>query len=197
MRARALVSLIATLVVTACSGQGAADAPTSAPASAASPVAISSATAPAASAAPSRAPSAVPSALEGVWQSGVVTPDDATATLQAAGLGQYAQAALDFLKLGNENVYTLRVLGGRWALYWSKDGGLSTEQDAGTYRISANSVTIRHGNEGSDTHEWLVVGDTLTITYVSDTINAEPFPNGEEVLQRVLYMSSPWTRSKS
>jgi hypothetical protein len=56
-----------------------------------------------------------------------------------------------------------------------------------------NLVTIRHSDAGTDTLRWSVDGDTLTISYVSDTFPAD-FPRGEEVYQRVLYMSSPWTR---
>jgi hypothetical protein len=134
------------------------------------------------------------SELEGVWQTGVVTPDDAMAALQAAGLQQYAQGFFDFWKIGNENVFTLRIKGGRWACYRSKDGGLPVEDDSGAYTISGDTVTIQHGDQGADTHRWSVDGDTLTITYLSDTFDAPDFPHGEEVYQRVLYMSSPWTR---
>lgn len=143
---------------------------------------------------PASAPAATEGAseLEGVWHTGVITPDDAIATLQAADLGQYAQGFLSFWKPGDENVFTLRISGGRWALYVSKDGGLAEEDDSGAYTIDGNTVTIRH-DDGTDTHEWSVSGDTLTITYLSDTFSS-PIPHGEEIYQRVLYMTSPWTR---
>jgi hypothetical protein len=180
MSPRAVASFVIGVLLTACSAAGPS----------------ASAESGAASALPSAAPpqASAASGLEGVWHTGVVTPDDAMAVLQAAGLQQYAQGFFDFWKIGDENVFTLRISGGRWACYWSKDGGLSTEEDSGPYSISGNTVTIRHDDAGgTDTHEWSVDGDTLTLTYLSDTISA-PVPHGEEVFQRVLYMSSPWTR---
>ena len=131
------------------------------------------------------------SPLEGVWHTGVVTPDDAMASLQAAGLQQYAQGFFDFWKIGKENVFTLRISGGRWACYLAKDGGLSEEEDSGTYAIDGGTVTIQH-DHGTDTHQWSVRGDTLTITYLSDTFTDDS--NEEEVYQRVIYMSAPFTR---
>ncbi len=128
-----------------------------------------------------------------MWHTGVVTPDDAMAALQAAGLQQNAQAFFDFWDIGKENVFTLRIAGGRWACFRSKDGGLAVEEDFGVYSISGNTVSIKHGDDGADTHEWSVDGDTLTITYQSDTF-PQDVPNGEETYQTVLYMSSPWTR---
>jgi hypothetical protein len=177
MRARLAAGLTGLLLLTACS-QATSPAP-SAPS--AVPSVIGSASEP-----------GDPSQLEGVWHTGVVTPDDAVATLQAAGLGEYAQGFLDFWQPGAENVFTLRISGGRWAFYLSKDGGPAEEVDAGAYSIDGNTVTIRH-DEGTDTHRWSVSGNTLTFEYVSDTIEA-PVPHGEEIFQRVLYMSSPWTR---
>ena len=53
-----------------------------------------------------------------------------------------------------------------------------------------------HGSDGADTFQWSVSGDTLTITYLSDTMPSD-IPRGEEIYQRVLYMSSPWTRGNS
>lgn len=172
MRVREVVGLFGLLAVAACGSSGP------------SVDAASSAAVPRAS--------VNPSDLEGVWHTGVVTPDDAKVVLQAAGLGEHAEAVFAFLEIGDENVFTLRVSGGRWALYWSKDGGPALETDSGAYTVDGDTVTIRH-YEGTDTHRWSVRGDRLIITYLSDTI-AAPVPRGEEAIQRVLYMSSPWTR---
>jgi hypothetical protein len=131
--------------------------------------------------------------LEGVWHTGIVTPDDAMAALQAADLQQAAQPFFEFWKIGSENVFTLRVSHGRWACYVSRDGGLPVEDDSGPYTIDGDLVTISHSDSGTDTLRWSVEGDTLTISYISDTF-PEEIPRGEEVYQRVLYMSSPWTR---
>jgi hypothetical protein len=189
MRARLVIGLAIALLVSACSAGGiATDPATPVPSGARS----------AAPSAPSSQPATSPQAsaaseLEGVWHTGVVTPDDAMAALQAADLQQAAQPFFGFWKIGNENVFTLRVSHGRWACYVSRDGGLPAEDDSGSYTIDGNLVTIRHSDAGTDTLRWSVDGDTLTISYVSDTFPAD-FPRGEEVYQRVLYMSSPWTR---
>lgn len=172
MRVREIVGIFGLLALAACGSSG---PPVDAAPSTAAPTA-----------------SANPSDLEGVWHTGVVTPDDAKVVLQAAGLGEHAEALFAFMEIGNENVFTLRVSGGIWALYWSKDGGPALETDSGAYTVDGDTVTIRH-YEGTDTHRWSVRGETLTITYLSDTITG-PVPRGEEAMQRVLYMSSPWTR---
>jgi hypothetical protein len=185
MRARPVIGLAIALLLSACSAGGIVTDPATPAHSAAPPVASTlPATSPEASAA---------SELEGVWHTGVVTPDDAMAALQAADLQQAAQPFFEFWKIGRENVFTLRVSRGRWACYVSRDGGLSAEDDSGSYTIDGDLVTIRHSDAGTDTLRWSVDGDTLTISYVSDTFPAD-IPRGEEVYQRVLYMSSPWTR---
>lgn len=179
MRAKPLLSLATLLLFAGCSST-----PTEPSPSPESSVAQS---------APSAASSEA-SELEGVWHTGVVTRDDMRRALQDAGLQEYIQPFFAFWKPGETNVFTLRVFGGHWRLYWSKDGGTAVEEDSGPYTISGDTVSISHNDtEGSDTHRWSVNGDTLTITYLSDTIDA-PVPHGEEVYQRVLYMSSPWTR---
>lgn len=178
MRGRVVVSLLGLVVVGACSAPPPATVP---------PSLTPSAAGSAASAHPS-----VASDLEGVWHTGVVTPDDATAALQAAGLGEYTQPFFDFWKIGDENVFTLRVRRGIWDCYWSKDGGLAIDEDYGSYEIRGDTVLVHHW-EGTDKLQWSVSGDTLTIGYVYDTMTG-PMPRGEEVYQRVLYMSAPWTR---
>ena len=182
MSSRAIAGFSIVLLLTACSAAG----------DLASPLGP---TAPANTSATSGgASSSAASELEGVWHSGVVTPDDAMAALQAADLQQYAQGFFDFWKIGNENVFSLRIRGGKWICSWSREGGPFETEDDGQYSISGNTVTIQHNDVGADTFEWSVTGDTLTITYQSDTIGSPDFPRGEEVYQRVLYMSSSWTR---
>jgi hypothetical protein len=133
------------------------------------------------------------SALEGVWHTGVVTQDDMRAVLHDAGFPEAIQPFFAFWKPGETNVFTLRISGGQWACYWSKDGGIAVDEDSGRYTISGDTVSINHNDEGTDVHRWSVNGGTLTITYVSDTFD-DPVTHGEEIFQRVLYMSSSWTR---
>jgi len=144
-----------------------------------------------ASAAPVSSPAA--SALEGVWHTGVVTQDDMRAVLHDAGFPEAVQPFFAFWKPAESNVFTLRISGGQWACYWSKDGGVAVDEDSGRYTISGDTVSITHNDEGTDVRRWSVNGDTLTIAYVSDTFDS-PVPHGEEIFQRVLYMSSSWTR---
>ena len=128
-----------------------------------------------------------------MWHTGVVSPDDARAVLQDAGLQEYIQPFFATWMPGQTNIFTLRISGGRWALYVSKDGGPAVEDDSGAYTITGGTVTIRHSTTGSDTHRWSVNGDMLRLTYASDTFGpVAGIP--EEVFQRVLYMSSSWTR---
>jgi len=148
---------------------------------------------PAASATAASPPGA--SDLEGVWRSGVVTPDTAMAALQTAGLGEHGQAFFNFWNIADENQFTLRVGGGRWICFWSKDGGQSIEEDSGAYSIDGDTVTIRHDG-GADTLRWSVDGNTLTLAYLSDTFDHPEYPKGEEVYQTILYMSSPWERGE-
>jgi hypothetical protein len=178
MRERAILGLVGLLVLTAC-GTDVARSPSVAP-----------------SMVSSTSVAADPSQLEGVWHAGPLTPDDFVATLQAADLGEVAQGFLNFWQPGSENVFTLRVSGGQWACYRAKDGGLSEDEDTGIYTIEGDTVIVRHGSDGADTFQWSVSGDTLTITYLSDTMPSD-IPRGEEIYQRVLYMSSPWTRGNS
>ncbi len=183
-----VIGLAIALLVSACSADGIATdqaTPVSSRAPSATPSVASPqpATSPEASAA---------SELEGVWHTGV-TPDAAMAALQVADLQQAAQPFFEFWKIGNENDLTLRVSRGHWGCYVSRDGGVSVEEDSGSYTIDGNLVTIRHNDDGADTLRWSVDGDTLTISYVSDTMPSD-FPRGEEVFQRVLYMSASWTR---
>lgn len=185
MKSRLAIGVAALLIMTGCASQTASSvAPSSAP------PAVSEAPSAAASA-PASAPAAT-SPLEGVWHTGVVTPDDAQTTLQAAGLQQWIQPFLANSGFAASNVFTLRILGGRWVQYWSKDGGVDEDNDDGAYTISADTVTISHGPQGSDTYRWSVQGDTLTLTFQSDTF---PPTNDipEEVFQRAFY-TAPFTR---
>lgn len=167
------------VVLSACSS--AATAPPSSPEASVVPTAAS-------------ASSPGASALEGVWHTAVVTQEDMRAVLHDAGLPEAVQPFFAFWKPGQSNVFTLRISGGKWACYWSKDGETAVIEDEGSYAIRGDTVSIVHDDvEGSDVLRWAVHGDKLTITYLSDTIGG-PVPHGEEVYQRVLYMSSAWMR---
>ena len=172
---------IAVLLVTGCAG-----APALASPKPPAPTAPATTT-PAATRPPS---SLAPSPLENVWHSGVVTPDMVRAALQASGgLQQWQQAFV--AGMPEESVFTLRILNGRWVEYWSKDGGPDEENDSGPYSISGDNVTISHSDPGTDTFQWSVEGDTLTLKFLSDT-----FPTGagipERVYQTAFYQSAPW-----
>jgi len=172
---------IAVLLVTGCAGAPAFASPKP-PAPTAPATTIPAAT---------RPPSTLaPSPLENVWHSGVVTPDMVRAALQASGgLQQWQQAFV--AGMPEESVFTLRILNGRWVEYWSKDGGPDEENDSGPYSISGDNVTISHSDPGTDTFQWSVEGDTLTLKFLSDTF---PTRAGipERVYQTAFYQSAPW-----
>jgi hypothetical protein len=167
-------------------------------------VAVGTASAPAATATPvltarsSTPVSAAPaSPLEGVWHTAPVTPDDMRAALTSAGLQKWIQPFLATdAAPGASNVYTLRVLNDRWVLYWAKDGALAQELDAGRYVIDGDRVTIYHPADCSDTFQWAVDGDALSLSDLSDTcatpINGVP----EHVMQTALYLASRWMAGK-
>jgi hypothetical protein len=186
----AFLAAACVLLLTACSsGAGTASNGSGQPAG--SPTAATAAAADAASD-PGTTGSAPASPLEGVWHTKTITADDTRATLTAAGLQKWIQPLMQ-LGGGSDATYvgTLRVLNDRWILYWSENGGQAEEIDSGRYVIDADSVTITHGTEGSDTFGWSIDSSTLTLTYVSDTIPAsDGIP--EKVYQIALYQSSPW-----
>jgi hypothetical protein len=186
----AFLAIALAALVTACSSGGAAES-TGTGKPAGSPTAATTPTAAAASQ-PNASGSKAASPLEGVWHSRTITADDTRAALGAAGLQKWFQPLMQ-LGGGTDATYvgTLRVLNDRWILYWSKDGGLAEEIDSGRYVIDADTVTITHGTEGSDTFRWSIDAGTLTLIYVSDTI---PPKDGipEQAYQVGLYQSSPW-----
>jgi hypothetical protein len=137
-------------------------------------------------------PTATTTALETVWHTNLVTQDDMRAALQAAGLQEWIQPFLSRVA-AQQNVFTLRVLNGRWVQYWSKDGGPAEENDSGPYTITGDQVTVSHDDGGSDTYRWAVDGDTLTVTFLTDTFPpADGIP--ERVYQTAFYMASSWLR---
>ncbi len=182
-----ILGVVALLVVGCASGAASTAAPTTRP-SATSPATA----APTTTAAPAASPTAMTAALETVWHTKVVTQDDIRAALQAAGLQEWIQPFLSQVA-PEKQVFTLRVLGGRWVEYGSENGGPAKEIDSGPYTITGDHVTVSHDDGGSDTYRWAVAGDTLTVTFLSDT-----FPPGDGIPERVYqtasYMSSPFRR---
>jgi hypothetical protein len=191
MRARIPILVSVVLVFAGCaSGAASTEPPATLPPVTTAPTVVPAAATPASPATP--APTKVSTALETVWHTGVITDTDMKKALQKAGLQQWIQPFLSQIA-GKQNLFTLSVTDGHWAMYWSKDGGPMEITDDGAYQIDGSQVTAIHNDGGNDIYQWAVDGDTLTITYTGNTF---PPQDGipEDAYQTAFYMSGPWLR---
>jgi hypothetical protein len=132
-----------------------------------------------------------PSALETVWHQSV-TNDDMRQALQKAGLQAWIQPFIAKIA-GTTNLFSLTILNGRWAQYWSKDGGILGINDDGAYTIDGDQVTSTHDDGCNDNYRWSLQADTLAITFLSSgCAPTDGIP--ENVYQTAFYMSAPWMR---
>jgi hypothetical protein len=192
MRLLATAGLAALLAAGCTSAAPSPSATTAAASALATTSAAASATAPAAGGSAPTPSSGATSPLVGVWKTGSVTKDQMVAALQRAGLQKWIQPFLA-TGIGDDNVFTLRIKDGHWVQYWSSGGGSSEENDTGGYSIDGTKVTVSHGSNGSDSFEWSVSGDQLTLTVGVDTV---PPSNGipENVYQTAFYAAAPYVR---
>jgi hypothetical protein len=142
------------------------------------------------STAPTTASQPAGSALEDIWLLDQVKPEQIEATLRAAGLQKWVQPFRS--NIGEENAFKLRIRGGQWSLYYSKDRGPFDNIDQGTYTIAGDTVAVRH-TEGSDVFDWTATDDELKLTWASDTF-PETAGIPEEVYGRAFYSSAPFER---
>ena len=87
----------------------------------------------------------------------------------------------------------LEIRDGEWDLFGESSGAPRVEIDYNaSYVVEGNEVVVTHA-DGSNTFQWSVDGDTLTL----DHLTTDMPPSGnvpEEVFQRALYMTSGITR---
>lgn len=177
-----LVALVAVAALAAAplSGCGADDpGPASAPADRAS------------TSATSEAPAG--SELEGVWHTAPLSLEDTEATIRRHGLGRWVDDYRAHAPFSDDTVLILTIENGTWDLYGASGSGepLPIDYDA-EYVIDGNLVVFEH-SDGNTTHRWSVDGGTLTFAFVETTLGGyEGIP--DEVFQRALYMSAPFTR---
>jgi hypothetical protein len=73
----------------------------------------------------------------------------------------------------------------------SADGALLPVDYDASYDIVGDEVTVNH-SDGSNMFRWVVEGDVLTLEWLGTTFPESDIP--EELFQRVLYMTSEFTR---
>ncbi len=146
----------------------------------------------ASTATPSPAP--VESPLEGTWRTGQVSVRDALATLRRHGHSTWIDEFRTTLPFTRDTVLDLSIEDGQWNLYGESAGQLEPIDYDAEYEIDGDTVVFHH-SDGSNTLRWTVVGDTLTLEFVRTT--QPPYagiPN--EVFQRALYMTEPFTKQR-
>jgi hypothetical protein len=167
-------------------GCGPDDTPAASP-----PDDLASTSAPSESPATSQAPAE--STLEGSWEAGPLSVDETEETLRRSGLGQYVEDYRKNAPFSGETVLTLSIENGAWDLHGQSAGGqpVPIDYDA-EYEIEGNTVVFHH-SDGSNTYRWEVHQDTMRLHFVQSTLPGyQGIP--EEVFQRALYMTEPFTR---
>ncbi len=133
------------------------------------------------------------SPLEGSWRAGPISLADSEDTVRRHGLGQWVEEYRANAPFSEDTVLTLTVVHGAWDLYGASDGGEPEPIDYDAeYEIKGDTVVFHH-SDGSNTYRWEVQDDTLRLHFVKSTL---PGYHGipDEVFQRALYMTKPFTR---
>lgn len=87
----------------------------------------------------------------------------------------------------------LEIEDGNWNLYGQTEGGTREGIDFDAeYNVEGDEVVVTH-ESGSTLYQWSVTGDKLTLKWLE---SSQPPYKGipDEVFQRVLYMTDPFTR---
>lgn len=138
----------------------------------------------------SEAPAESP--LEGTWRTGPISLEDAEATLRRQGFDEWIEKFREVPPFSTDTVLVLSIEGGQWNLYGESEGRREPIDYNAEYEIDGDTVTFHHSN-GSNTHRWLVDGNTLSLEFVRGTLPPyEGIP--DEVFQRALYMTEAFTR---
>ena len=172
-RSAAVVVVTSSMLLVGCSSSDdqASTAPTSAPATSEAPA---------------------ESGLEGTWRTTSVAPRDAEATLRRQGFAKYIDDFRANAPFSTDTVLILSIEKGQWNLYGESDGQREPIDYDAEYKIDGDTVTFEH-SDGTNTHRWTVDGDTLSLEFVTGTMpEYEGIP--DEVFQRALYMTKPFTR---
>ncbi len=137
---------------------------------------------------------AATSDLEGTWQAGPMSLKDTEATIRRYGLGRYVEGYRENSPFfGDDTVLTLTIENGAWNLYGKSGDGEPVPIDYNAeYEIEGDTVVFHH-HDGSNFYRWQVDLDTLALHFVKSTL---PGYRGipDEVFQRALYMTAPFTR---
>ncbi len=180
----AAVAVVAVAVLL--TGCGSEDSPP-----VATPPSDPTSTAPTSEAPSSEAPAGSP--LEGSWRTGPVSLEDTEATLRRHGLGRWVEDYRANAPFSGDTVLSLTIEGQAWDLYGESGGGQPEPIDYDAeYEIDGDTVVFHH-SDGSNTYRWQVHDDTMRLRFVRSTM---PRYRGipDEVFQRALYMTVPFTR---
>ena len=140
---------------------------------------------------PSPTASAAPVDVEGTWTA-TVEPGQVRATLEEADLGQWADQLIDGTTgPGYPQDLRLRLRDGRYDLTDADGQAL----DHGTYTVDGSELKLAQEPNGVAIYEVSLDGDTMTLTFVSDS--AQPYPPDmppHEAETRAMYSSAPFER---
>ena len=138
----------------------------------------------------SEAPAASP--LEGTWRTRPLSLRDAVATLRREGPAKWVEEFRAIPPFTRVEALDLSIEDGQWNLYGEADGQRQPIDYDAEYEIDGDTVVFHH-SDGSNTYEWTINGDTLSLEFVRSTLPGfEGIP--EEVFQRALYMTETFTR---
>jgi hypothetical protein len=133
------------------------------------------------------------SPLDGVWQTGFISPRDVAATLRRDGLAKWNKRFRSISPVADGATLILDLHDGEWDLYGKPRSGPREEIDYDAeYVVEGDRVTKIHGT-GETVYRWSVDGDALELEWLSTT---EPPAEGipDEVFGRALYMTQRFMR---
>ena len=136
--------------------------------------------------------------IEGTWRTGPRSRQMVADALTAAGFQQWVTPFLALpgtYGVSDNEAIVLRILNGYWTGYRAVAGGPPQVNDRQTTTVHGDTITIFPVTGGATTtYQWSVVGDQLTLTFVSGT--PAPFAGiPDEVFQRAFYTVVPFQRT--
>ena len=134
------------------------------------------------------------SPLVGTWRTGVISQQDAEATLRRYGLGKWIPRFRTQTPFREPMALVLVITPDEWDLYGKPKGKPRFEEDydAG-YVVKGKTVDKIHST-GFTTLRWSITGRTLKLRWLKTT---EPPYMGipDKVFQHALYMTQNFTRT--
>lgn len=135
------------------------------------------------------APASKVSPLDGKWRTAVITKQDVRSFLAEIRLSE----AADVVAAEYPQIFTFSVNAGQYGTVSARvAGGTAEGVDSGVIEVDGNRLILIAEGGGQVVYTWTLDGDTLQLTYVSDT-----FPDvggiADEAFGRAIYEASPMT----